>query len=135
MVAWVTGVQTCALPIFAAEIKARLRGDIGMAPAVEDDPGNIALRVETRSGETGGQLLAELPFEIGVTRREQLRASRRPLLRTGKVGVQEGDIEGQHRRAVGREGRRAAHIDIPPDRRLPTELGRPPGRDRVCQYV
>src|SRR3546814_8653985 len=45
----------------AAEIKARLRGDIGMAPAVEDDPGNIALCVETRSGETGGQLIAELP--------------------------------------------------------------------------
>src|SRR5579884_1496319 len=49
------------LPVRTEE-ESGLRGQVRMPPAIQNDSRNIALRIESRAGEHGRKLLADLPL-------------------------------------------------------------------------
>src|SRR6202011_4471447 len=102
----------------AAEIEAGRRRDVRMSPAIEDDPGDVAARIEARRAEQGLQLAADLDFEVGVARSEQAPARGGNLPGERYARLRKADVERQHRGLFGIErgtgavdDHRAAHVD------------------------
>src|SRR5690242_5487280 len=59
----------------AAEKEARLRTQVGMAPAVQNDSGNVSLRVEAHRREHLRQLLTDSCFILVKRRSQKFRAA------------------------------------------------------------
>ena len=64
----------------AAEVKARLRGDVCVTPSIENDPGNVAARVETAWREDVVHVRANLAFVVGEVLAEQTISAERLLI-------------------------------------------------------
>ena len=60
--------------------KAWLRTEVGVPPTVENDAGDISLRVKSVAGKHRCHLLADLPFVVAKPSAEQFRAAAIPLL-------------------------------------------------------
>ena len=80
-----------------AEEKPRLRIHVRMTPAIENDAGDVAARIESAGREHVGELLAERALVLRERRAEQLRASPAPLLGDRQARLREEDLDGQHR--------------------------------------
>src|SRR5207344_1987325 len=91
-----------------AEEEARLRIHVRVAPAVQDDPGDVAARIEPARGEHVAELLAERALVLRERRPQQLRAPVRTLLGDRQPGLSEKDLDREHRRRIRRDGRTLA---------------------------
>src|SRR6476661_2659400 len=97
----------CRRPAAAAEVKAWSGTDIGMAPAIENDSGDIPARVEPASREEPHELFADLHLVLTVARLKELHPrrggllpERRPRTLKGHVEREDGGFVGMKRRTV-----------------------------------
>ena len=72
-----------------------------MSPAVQNDPRDVFLRVESTRRELPAQLANEHSLIVGVRCRQQLRPVQRALLERRMPGRVQSDVERQHVRLVG----------------------------------
>ena len=81
-----------------------LRTEIGMSPAIQDNAGDVAPRVEAAAREHIAELLTDLALVIFERCSQQLCAAALPLLFGGsaRVGVQ--NFQGEHDRRVWTDG-------------------------------
>ena len=63
-----------------AKEESRSRTEIGVTPAVEDDSGNVAAGIESRTREHLAELLPKLALLLAKGGGDQLGASEMPLL-------------------------------------------------------
>src|SRR3954467_15481348 len=82
-----------------------VRGDVGVAPAIEHDAGNIAPCIESCGSEHFRHLFAQLPFILSVARGQELGSSGHALCRGIDIGLQYGNVESQNERTVWSQGR------------------------------
>ena len=112
-----------------AKIKAGLRRDIGVPPAVQDDGGEVPFGVKPRHAEQALHLFAHLNFNVAVGGGEQLIAPHQGLRLQGQSRGEVGDIEGQHRGLGGVQGLGVPVYDhLPPQAGVPAEAAEPLGR-------
>src|ERR1700722_8115215 len=97
-----------------SEKESWLRVDKSVPEAVEDNSGDIALRVEAGRSEQVGHLLADLPFVIRIRRRKEFGPSFAPLLGGWKSRLCEVDEEGEYSRQIrpnhGRVNPKLSHL-------------------------
>ena len=69
--------------------KAWLGTEISVPPAVENDAGDISLRIKSVAGKHGGHLVADLPFIVAKPGAEHFRAAAIALLlgRESWIGI------------------------------------------------
>src|ERR1051326_1397160 len=89
-------------PAVRPKEETRLRIHVGMTPAVENDAGDIAPRIEA----AGGKHVAELGAKGALVARErcaqELRATAAALLADRHTGLREQNLDRQHRRRIRR---------------------------------
>src|SRR6516165_7805064 len=88
------------------EEEAGLRAQVRMAPAIENDTGDITARVESRLGKHLSELLANLAFIIAIGGGKECHTPALHLLRQGKTWLRVKDLQRQHSRRIWRERRR-----------------------------
>ena len=69
-----------------------------MTPAIENDPGDVAPRIEAARREHVRQLLAERTLVLRERLAQQLGASSAPLLANGEARLREQHLDRQHGR-------------------------------------
>src|SRR3569832_1636446 len=78
-------VARCGLAVRAEE-ESRLRAQIGMPPAIENDRGDITPRIEACLGEHARELLADAPLVFSERRPQHLCAPLHALLPSRQPG-------------------------------------------------
>src|SRR3954466_6708127 len=76
------------LAVFAEE-EARLWAEVGVAPAIQNDAGDIAIGIEAGTPKHGSELFPDSPFVCSKGRRYELGSSSDSLLLKGETRVRE----------------------------------------------
>src|SRR5215469_2024410 len=92
-------------PVLAEE-KPRLRADVSVPPAVQNNSGDVSLGVESRGREHFAQLHPDLTLVIAKWCREQLRAAQITLLLEGRSVMGKEDLEREHHGRIWPNGLR-----------------------------
>ena len=105
-----------------AEEEARLRIHVRVTPAIQDDPRDVATRIEAAGREHVGELLAERALVLRERCPQELRAPLRTLLGDRQPGLREQHLDRQHRRRIRTDRRAlAAHRGHPSHREVVAE--------------
>src|SRR3954468_162143 len=109
-----------------AEEETRLGIYIGVSPAVENDSGNVAFRIEAARREHVAQLLSKRALVLSERCAQQLGAAATALLSDGQTWLRKQNFDGKHSRRVWAEGRRhVAHSSHASHREIVTESPEP----------
>src|SRR2546428_2279351 len=76
-------------PPASAEEEAGLRAQIGVPPAVEDDAGNVALRIKSNGRKHLRELLADTAFVFAERRGEKFATTAMTLRFGGQTWIRE----------------------------------------------
>src|SRR5689334_6328100 len=87
-----------------AEEEPWLRIHIGVAPAIEDDAGDVASRIESARRKHVRHLLAEHALVLREGSAEQLSAPACALLADRQSGLREQHLDRDHRRRIRTDG-------------------------------
>src|SRR5579863_9427055 len=80
------------------EEKAGLRAEVRMAPAIQNDAGDVALRVEACAGKHLRELFTNAPFVFVERSGEQFGATALALRFGAEAGIRKQNLYGEHRR-------------------------------------
>src|SRR5881296_2239535 len=87
------------IPLRRLAIRPKEKPGLGIhvrvAPAIENDAGDVSARIESAGGEHVGELLAERALVLRERGAEQLRASPAALFGDREAGLREEDLDGQ----------------------------------------
>src|SRR5579862_8267649 len=95
----------CCRNSITPKVESRFRHDVSVTPAVQDDAGDVTLRVKSSAAEKFSHQLSNLRFVVGKTCGEKFVAARHTLLLCRLAWIQKRHIKRKHNRFFGMKGR------------------------------